>query len=384
MPGTTKKNILVVFGTRPEAIKMVPVILALRESEGLRPVVVVTGQHREMLDQVLVPFGIMPDADLNVMRPSQAVHDVMALVLQKLPAVFREFSPHMSLVHGDTTTTLAGALSAFYSEVPVAHVEAGLRSGSMQAPWPEEMNRRLTAPLCSLHFAPTENARINLLREGIPEHSIIVTGNTVIDALMRAEARLASDIDLQRQMDERFAFLAPGKRLVLVTGHRRENLGDGFMRVFEAIRTIAAREDVQVVYPVHLNPGVRGPALESLSGLPNVYLTEPQPYLPFVYLLKRSALVLTDSGGVQEEAPAFGKTVLVMRELTERPEALALGGNLLVGTDPVRIAGAAFKVLDEEPTYVTASEASRGPFGDGNASARIVHALSQFLDANTL
>jgi UDP-N-acetylglucosamine 2-epimerase len=372
---TEKKKVMVVFGTRPEAIKMAPLVHALQAHPRLEPKVVVTAQHRQMLDQVLEIFEITPDADLDIMQPGQTLPDVTARIVQGMAPIFDQLKPDIVLVHGDTSTTLSTALAAFYARIPIGHVEAGLRTGNMQAPWPEEMNRRLTAPLCTLHFAPTEGSRRNLLREGIAEHSIHVTGNTVIDALLQVDDRLKSDARLRTDMQNRFPFLDPNKRLLLVTGHRRENFGGGFERICKALATIAERADLQVVYPVHLNPNVQEPVHRHLSGHNNVHLIEPQDYLPFVYLMQQAYIILTDSGGVQEEAPSLGKPVLVMRDTTERPEAIHAGTVRLVGTDDTTIVNELTKLLDDHHEYRRMSEA-HNPYGDGKASMRIVNAIA--------
>lgn len=371
-----KKRIMVVFGTRPEAIKMAPIVHVLRQHPDLEPLVVVTAQHRHMLDQVLDLFGLKPDADLDIMQAGQTLPDIAARILQGITPILASLRPDIVLVHGDTSTTLATAMAAFYARIPVGHVEAGLRTGNMQSPWPEEMNRRLVAPLCALHFAPTSTARDNLLGERIASDRVHVTGNTVIDALLQVDARLRSDADLNGAMAARFSFLDPARRLVLVTGHRRENFGGGFERICSALADIARRDDVQVIYPVHLNPNVQEPVRRLLSGLSNVHLIEPLEYLPFVYLMQQAALILTDSGGVQEEAPSLGKPVLVMRETTERPEAVAAGTVLLVGTDEHRIAAEVGRLLDDAAAYERMSQA-HNPYGDGTASARIVEVLSR-------
>jgi UDP-N-acetylglucosamine 2-epimerase (non-hydrolysing) len=372
---TDKARIMVVFGTRPEAIKMAPLVHAIQAHPRLQALTVVTAQHRQMLDQVLELFSIVPDADLNIMQPGQSLPDVTARIVQAMPPVLAELRPDLVLVHGDTSTTLSTALAAFYSRIPVGHVEAGLRTGDMQAPWPEEMNRRLTAPLCKLHFAPTAGSRDNLLREGIAADSIHVTGNTVIDALLQVDARMRTDAALSARMRERFGFLDAGKRLILVTGHRRENFGDGFERICRALAEIGRRRDVQVVYPVHLNPNVQEPVHRLLSGLDNVFLIEPQDYLPFVYLMRQAHVILTDSGGVQEEAPSLGKPVLVMRDTTERPEAVDAGTVRLVGTDQDRIVAELNRLLDDADAYARMSEA-HNPYGDGHACERIVKVVA--------
>lgn len=366
-----KKKVMVVFGTRPEAIKMAPVVHALQAHPDLEPIVTVTAQHRQMLDQVLEIFGIKPDYDLDIMQAGQSLADITSKILLGMPAVFAQAKPDLVLVHGDTSTTLATALAAFYARIPVGHVEAGLRTGDMQAPWPEEANRRLTAPLTAHHFAPTERSRDNLLAENIPADTIVVTGNTVIDALLEVDERIRADDTLRASLASRFPFLDPSRRLLLVTGHRRENFGDGFERICKALAAVAKRDDIQIVYPVHLNPNVQEPVHRHLSGLDNVHLIEPQEYLPFVYLMQQSHVILTDSGGVQEEAPSLGKPVLVMRDTTERPEAVHAGTVLLVGTDDGRIVAEIQKLLDDPAVYATMAEA-HNPYGDGHASERIV------------
>lgn len=370
----TGKKVMITFGTRPEAIKMAPVVRALRERGDVTPIVAVTAQHREMLDQVLDLFGITPEEDLNVMQPGQTLPGLTARIVEGMSEVIARRKPDVVLVHGDTTTTLATSLAAFYNRVRIGHVEAGLRTGDLYSPWPEEANRRLTAPLATWHFSPTGTSRANLLAEGIPEKDIYVTGNTVIDALLQVDARFESDTALESDMAHRFPWLQPSRRLVLVTGHRRENFGDGFERICRALARIAQREDVQIVYPVHLNPNVREPVHRHLSGLSNVHLIEPQEYLPFVYLMRRSYLILTDSGGVQEEAPSLGKPVLVMRDTTERPEAVEAGTVRLVGTNDDVIVGELTSLLDDSALYARMSEA-HNPYGDGNASLRIVEAI---------
>lgn len=361
---------MVVFGTRPEAIKMAPVVAALKATPGLETLVTVTAQHRQMLDQVLDLFGIVPDVDLDLMTPGQQLPGLFAAILQGMSEVFARQRPDLVLVHGDTSTTLAAALAAFYARVPVGHVEAGLRTGNLAAPWPEEANRRLTAPLASLHFSPTQAAADNLLREGIDPAHVHVTGNTVVDALVAVAERIASDPALADALASRFDFLDPGRRLVLVTGHRRENFGAGFEQICLALRDLAGRGDVQIVYPVHLNPNVQDPVQRLLSGVPGVRLIEPLDYLPFVYLMTRAHLILTDSGGIQEEAPSLGKPVLVLRQTTERPEAVEAGTVRLVGTDRATIVTEASRLLDD-PAAHAAMAMAHNPYGDGHAAARI-------------
>ena len=371
-------RILVVFGTRPEAIKMAPVVNALREqSDRFSCRVCVTAQHREMLDQVLDLFSIRPDHDLDIMRQGQGLHDLTSAVLLGLHPVLEAERPDIVLVHGDTTTTMAATLSAFYARIPVGHVEAGLRTGNKHAPFPEEVNRKVAGAVADLHFAPTENAKRNLLREGVPEESILVTGNTVIDALLSVADRLRCDPALAKRMEADFTFLDPRKKLLLVTGHRRENFGEGFENICRALAEIAAlRADVEILYPVHLNPNVQEPVRRILgTGRDgNVHLVEPVEYLPFVYLMNRSRLIMTDSGGVQEEAPSLGKPVLVMREATERPEAVQAGTARLVGTDRGKIVAETLRLLDEPAAY-RAMSATHNPYGDGKAAGRIAEFL---------
>ena len=369
------RRVMVVFGTRPEAIKMAPVVEALRATPGLETTVAVTAQHRQMLDQVLSLFGLAPDDDLDLMAPGQSLPDLFSRILTGMSGVLAARRPDLVLVHGDTSTTLATALAAFYARIPVGHVEAGLRTGDLQAPWPEEANRRLAAPLCQLHFAPTDAARGNLLAEGIAANAIHVTGNTVIDALLSVVARFESDPALSASLAAHFPFLDPGKRLLLVTGHRRENFGAGFEQLCLALRDLAARGDVQVLYPVHLNPNVQEPVRRILGDAPNVVLVEPQDYLPFVYLMSRAHLILTDSGGIQEEAPSLGKPVLVMRDTTERPEVVAAGTVRLVGTDRARIVAEATRLLDDDAAHAAMARA-HNPYGDGRAARRIAAILA--------
>jgi len=370
------KKILSVFGTRPEAIKMAPVVMELKKyPDSFDSRICVTAQHREMLDQVLELFEIQPEYDLDIMGQGQNLTDITCKVLQRLVPVLKEFRPDIVLVHGDTTTTLASSLAAYYEKIAVGHVEAGLRTGNIYSPWPEEMNRRLTSGISHYHFAPTENARKNLLNEGVVDKLILVTGNTVIDALLSVVDKLRTNFILRREMGERFSFLDSGKRLILVTGHRRESFGDGFDSICRALKTIVeAHNDVEIIYPVHLNPNVREPVRRILSTVKGVHLIEPQEYLPFVYLMDRAYLIITDSGGVQEEAPSLGKPVLVMRDTTERPEAVEAGTVKLVGTDIQTIVAAATKLLSDGVAYELMSKA-HNPYGDGVAASRIVESL---------
>ena len=371
-------KVMTIFGTRPEAIKMAPLVKGLQaQPDRFETVVCVTAQHREMLDQVLKLFDIVPQHDLNIMKPGQDLFDITANILTSLKPVLAAERPDWVLVHGDTTTTLAASLAAFYSQIRVGHVEAGLRTGNKRAPFPEEINRRLTGSIADLHFAPTPVAQANLLREGTNQASVVVTGNTVIDALLVVVEKLRSDKAAQRELAERFAFLDPAKRLILVTGHRRENFGQGFQNICEALADIAATHpNVEILYPVHLNPNVRQPVQAILAArqLSNVHLIDPVDYLPFVYLMDRSYLIITDSGGVQEEAPSLGKPVLVMRDTTERPEAVDAGTVLLVGTSREAIVRETQRLLSDEAAY-TAMSRAHNPYGDGQAVSRILEIL---------
>ena len=366
-------RVLTVFGTRPEAIKMAPVVKALSAAEDMDARVCVTGQHRQMLDQVLDLFDIRPDHDLAIMKPGQSLGDVTSEVLARLDPVLAEFKPDVVLVHGDTTTTLAASLAAYYRQVPVGHVEAGLRTGNIYSPWPEEINRKIAGAISELHFAPTQKAAANLRQEGVADDRIYITGNTVIDALQNVVRLIERNQAMAAELAGRFD-LSHDRRLILVTGHRRESFGEGFERICDALSKLAQRSDVEIVYPVHLNPNVKGPVDRLLSDCANVRLIEPLDYLPFVYLMSRSELIITDSGGVQEEAPSLGKPVLVMRETTERPEAVEAGTVRLVGTDPGLIVSTANALLDDPEAYAAMGRA-HNPYGDGLASGRIVEAL---------
>lgn len=371
-------KVMVVFGTRPEAIKMAPLVKGLQARAGeIETVVCVTAQHREMLDQVLKLFDIVPEHDLNIMKPGQDLFDITSNILLGLKGVLQQEKPDLVLVHGDTTTTLATSLAAYYARVPVGHVEAGLRTGNKHSPFPEEMNRKLTGSIADIHFAPTAASRDNLLREGISADAIHVTGNTVIDALLAVVDKLRNDAALKAELAQRFAFLNPQRRLILVTGHRRENFGEGFQHICEALADIAAEhDDVEILYPVHLNPNVRQPVKDILAarGLANVHLIEPVDYLPFLYLMDRSYIIVTDSGGIQEEAPSLGKPVLVMRDTTERPEAVEAGTVKLVGTSREKIVAEARRLLVDADAYATMSRA-HNPYGDGKAVQRIVQTV---------
>lgn len=380
------KKILLVFGTRPEAIKMAPLVKNLQEyPEQFQTIVCVTGQHREMLDQVLRLFEIVPDYDLNIMKPNQDLYDITSRILLGMRDVLKDVQPDIVLVHGDTTTSMAAALAAFYQQIPVGHVEAGLRTGNIYSPWPEEMNRLITGRITTHHFSPTPLSRENLLKENVDEKSIIVTGNTVIDALQMVVKRLTEDSVLAGEVAERIAKMGydvqrldGNRRMVLITGHRRENFGEGFLNICHAIKHLAEQyKDVDFVYPMHLNPNVRKPVLEIVGvGAENVFLIEPLDYLPFVYMMQHSTLILTDSGGVQEEAPGLGKPVLVMRDTTERPEAVEAGTVLLVGTNREKIEQGVSMLLEDADTYRRMSEAVN-PYGDGHACERIVNKLRE-------
>ncbi len=371
----TKKKVLTVFGTRPEAIKMAPLVKALEANPSIDSKVCVTAQHREMLDQVLGLFEITPDHDLNIMKPGQGLHEITSNILVGMKDVLEAEKPDVVLVHGDTTTTLATSLAAFYAQIDVGHVEAGLRTGNLYSPWPEEGNRKLTGALTKFHFAPTKASAENLTIEGVPEEQVLVTGNTVIDALHWVVKRIENSGSLEKELANQFPMLSSDRKLILVTGHRRESFGGGFERICEALRQIAVgNPDVDVLYPVHLNPNVQEPVNRLLKDLPNIHLIEPQDYLPFVYLMKRSYLILTDSGGIQEEAPSLGKPVLVMRETTERPEAVEAGTVKLVGTNVEKIVAEVTKLITDTPHYQTMSLA-HNPYGDGKACERIVTAL---------
>ena len=371
-------NTLCVLGTRPEAIKMAPLIKRLNASITIQNKICVTGQHRQMLGSILDNFDILPDFNLDVMTESQNLSHLTSKILTKLDEVYQHYQPNLVLVHGDTTTTLAASLSAYYHHIPVAHVEAGLRTGDIYSPWPEEVNRKMTAVLARWHFAPTALARHNLLREGILAQSIYVTGNTVIDALYEMTNKLALDSLLTRQFQQMFSYLNPSRKMILVTGHRRENFGQGFQRICQALASIAQLyPDLDIVYPVHLNPNVQQ-AVQSLLGVaPNIHLIAPVDYLPFIYLMQSAYLILTDSGGIQEEAPSLGKPVLVMRDKTERPEAIEAGTVVLVGTNVAKILSKVQELLTNEQVYLRMSQA-QNPYGDGKASARIVEFISQF------
>lgn len=363
-------KVLQVFGTRPEAIKMAPVVHALNNAVGIESKVCVTAQHRGMLDQVLGFFSITPDYDLDIMEAGQTLAGVTARILTELTKVLEIEKPDLVLVHGDTNTTLSASLASFYQKIPVGHVEAGLRTGNIYSPWPEEANRKLTGSLASFHFAPTEKAKNNLLIENVDEKNIYVTGNTVIDGLFLATNKLKQDENLLEALHQQFAYLNSAKKLILVTGHRRENFGGGFESICDALGVLSKRGDCEILYPVHLNPNVKNIVHESLKGKDNIYLIEPQDYPTFVYLMERSHIILTDSGGIQEEAPSLGKPVLVMRDTTERPEAVDAGTVKLVGTDKNKIITEVINLLESDSAYYDMSQA-HNPYGDGTASKMI-------------
>lgn len=380
-------KILSIFGTRPEAIKMAPVIKELeKHTDRISALVCVTAQHREMLDQVLSVFHIHPDFDLDVMKPGQDLFQITCAVLQGLKSVIEETAPDLVLVHGDTTTTMAASLASFYCRTRVGHVEAGLRTNNRHAPYPEEMNRRLTASLADYHFAPTDSARDNLLIEGIDQRTVFVTGNTVVDALLSVDAVIRKDKNIRAGIASRFPFLDPGKKLILVTGHRRENFGRGFENICRALAAVAREHpNVQILYPVHMNPNVRVCVREILGGAacPNVFLLDPVEYLPFVYLMSRSHLIVTDSGGIQEEAPSLGKPVLVLRDTTERPEGVGAGIIKVVGTEMEAVRSAVSKLITDPVAY-EAMVSCGNPYGDGKAAGRIVDILLHELERETV
>lgn len=370
------KKVLLVFGTRPEAIKMAPLALKLKAfDQDFETRVCVTGQHRQMLDQVLELFSLKPDFDLNLMKPGQTLSDVTSGVLKGLEQVFTEWMPDLILVHGDTATTFAASLAGYYHKIKIGHVEAGLRTGDLYSPWPEEANRQLTGVLANYHFAPTQSSYQNLINENVNPATVVITGNTVIDALLQVKTKVEQQQNLMQKFEQEFSFLDKSKKLILVTGHRRENFGQGFLNICTALANLAKKyPDIQIVYPVHLNPNVQQPVNELLADIENVILIAPQDYLPFVYLMNRSYLILTDSGGIQEEAPSLGKPVLVMRDTTERPEAVDAGTVRLVGTDVNAIQGAVSELLENTTIYASMAEA-HNPYGDGTACQQIIDFL---------
>ena len=376
-------KVLIAFGTRPEAIKMAPVVNSLKCSDILQTQVLVTAQHRAMLDQVLRLFDIKPDYDLDLMRENQDLFEITSAILSGVRNILADYKPDLVLVHGDTTTAMAISLAAFYLQIPVAHVEAGLRTGDLLSPWPEEMNRRFVTMTANLHFAPTEDAKINLINENVDPRTILVTGNTVVDALKMISLKLNNEPSNIENVVQKFGF-DNEKKLILVTGHRRENFGLGFERICKAILKLAERDDVQIVYPVHLNPNVQKPVTEMLSGHENITLIKPLEYLPFVHLMKHSYLILTDSGGIQEEAPSLGKPVILMRNTTERPEAVDAGSVKLVGTEVSDIVHAAESILDNREMYLRMANAVN-PYGDGLAATRIFQTIEKLAnDTNSM
>ena len=372
------KKVMLIFGTRPEAIKMCPLVNELKKRKELETVVCVTGQHRQMLDMVLEAFDVTPDYDLSIMKDKQTLFDVTTNILNSIKAVLEKEKPDVVLVHGDTSTTFVTALACFYMQIPVGHVEAGLRTYNMLSPWPEEMNRQVTDRICTYYFAPTEQSKKNLLQENIDEKKIFITGNTVIDALLMAVDIISSTSGMEEKIAKEFqekGYTVGNREYILVTGHRRENFGEGFLHICKAIKELAAlHPDMDIVYPVHLNPNVQKPVYELLSGVDNVYLISPLDYLPFIYAMQHSTLLLTDSGGVQEEAPSLGKPVLVMRDTTERPEAVEAGTVKLVGTDAEAIVSNVTALLQDKEMYKRMSE-THNPYGDGQACERIMAAL---------
>ena len=376
---STHAKALVVFGTRPEAIKMAKLVHALKMDPRFDVEVCVTGQHKEMLNQVLEIFEIVPDYNLNIMKPGQDLTDVTVAVISGLRAVLNNSSPDVVIVHGDTTTTLSASIAAYYKKIPVAHVEAGLRTHDIYSPWPEEINRKLTASIAAINYAPTTLAKKNLISEGVSESSIVITGNTVIDSLFEVVSRLEANPDLRAVADQPTSFLPKDDRILLVTGHRRENFGGGFERICTALTEVADKyQNLQIVYPVHLNPNVREPVNRIMKGKENIHLIEPLEYLPFVHLMNKAHIIVTDSGGVQEEAPSLGKPVLVTRDTTERPEAVDAGTVRLVGTSKVAIVSSICDLLENEDSYLRMSLA-HNPYGDGKACSRIVESLAELL-----
>ena len=370
-------KILLIFGTRPEAIKMLPLYHELKKNNNISVSLCVTGQHRNMLDQVLNLFNVKPDFDLKIMQPKQDLTDISIKILSGLRALFESFKPDLVLVHGDTATTFATSLACYYQKIKVGHVEAGLRTNDLYSPWPEEANRRLTSVLSYFNFAPTNNSKQNLLKENFPSDNIYVTGNTVIDALYFVLDKIKNDIDINNELEKQFEFLDFSKKVILITGHRRENFGEGFENICAAINNLAeTHQDVQFVYPMHLNPNVREPVEKYLSNKTNIFLIEPLDYLPFIYLMDMSYLILTDSGGIQEEAPSLGKPVLVMRNTTERPEAVEAGTVRLVGTNTKLIVNSVNELIDDINLYSKMSKL-HNPYGDGKASERIAKIISE-------
>lgn len=373
------KRLLLVFGTRPEAIKMASIVEMLKKDPRFEYKVCVTGQHKEMLGQVLKLFDIKPDYDLGIMRPGQTLISITTSILEGLNTIISEVKPDVMLVHGDTTTTLAATLAGYYHQIKVGHVEAGLRTGNIYSPWPEEGNRKIAGALANVHFAPTEASKNNLLNEGVNQNSIFVTGNTVVDSLLMAKKILDENEKLKKDIEQRFNFLANHKKMILITGHRRESFGKGFEEICHSIKELSQKfPSVDFVYPVHLNPNVMEPVHRILDNVPNIHLIPPQDYMPFVYLMSKSYLILTDSGGIQEEAPSMGKPVLVMRETTERPEAVIAGTVILVGSSKEKIISNVTRLLDDLDIYNTMARA-HNPYGDGRAAQKILDILDQYI-----
>jgi UDP-N-acetylglucosamine 2-epimerase (non-hydrolysing) len=370
------KNVLIVLGTRPEAIKMAPLYLAMKDDDYFDVRLCATAQHRQMLDQVLELFQIKPDYDLNLMKVGQDLSDITSSVLLGMREVFSSWTPDLVIVHGDTTTTLGASLATYYAKIKLAHVEAGLRTGNKYAPWPEEGNRKITTAIADYNFSPTEESAENLIREGVLNGNIIVTGNTVIDALVKVVKRIENESVVANRLEKHFEFLDKTKKILLVTGHRRENFGRGFEEICRALVEISRCDNIQIVYPVHLNPSVQEPVKRMLSGINNIHLIEPQEYLPFVYLMKMSYMIITDSGGVQEEAPSLGKPVLVIRDTTERPEAVKAGTVKLVGTNADKIVYEAMKLINDQSSYEEMAKA-HNPYGDGKSSLRIIEHIKK-------
>lgn len=373
------KTILIIFGTRPEAIKMVPIIEGLKNISDINLKICVTAQHRQMLDQVLGIFNIIPDYDLNIMKSKQDLANTTSEILIELKSIISKQHIDLVLVHGDTTTAMSSSLAAFYEKIPVGHVEAGLRTGNKYSPWPEEVNRSIIGKIAELHFAPTEVAKRNLLKENIDEEKIYVTGNTVIDTLLKVNKRIDSYSYISKKLYEKFIFLKKQSQVILITGHRRENFGKGFEHICNALKTISERKDIDIVYPVHLNPSVQEPVFRILKNIKNVHLIPPLDYIEFVFLMKHSHIILTDSGGIQEEAPSMGKPVIVLRNTTERPEAVASGAVKLVGTNQNSIIKEVNLLLDDQNTYQKMSKVIN-PYGDGQASIRIIEAIKKFFN----
>lgn len=373
-----KKTILTIFGTRPEAIKMAPIVKKLKNIPNINSKICITAQHRQMLDQVLKVFNIIPDYDLNIMKSKQDLTSTTCEILIELKKIISQQKIDLVLVHGDTTTAMSSSLAAFYEKIPVGHIEAGLRTGNKYSPWPEEINRCIIGRIADLHFAPTETAKKNLLEENINEKKIYVTGNTVIDTLLEVNKKIESDNYISKKLYEKFYFLNKKTKIILITGHRRENFGQGFENICNALKKISTRKDIDIVYPVHLNPSVQEPVFRILKNVKNIHLISPLEYIEFVFLMKHSYIILTDSGGIQEEAPSMGKPVILLRNTTERPEAVTSGSVKLVGTNQDSIIKEVNLLLNDQNEYQRMCKVIN-PYGDGNASMRIIHAIKRFL-----